>query len=188
MIEQAARPLEPADRARLPDVVRVRAAVHLDHRGHPARDQRLEMAAFMVGYLFALAYIMAGITYWLAVARRPLGKGEYMAGSVNKVILVGNLGRDPESRSFQNGGKVVNLRIATSENLEGPQHRRAQGKDRMALGRDLQRRPRQRRRALSAQGQQGLYRGRAADPQMAGPVRATTDIRPRSCCRASTAC
>ena len=38
-----------------------------------------------------------------------------MAGSVNKVILVGNLGRDPESRSFPNGGKVVNLRIATSE-------------------------------------------------------------------------
>jgi len=38
-----------------------------------------------------------------------------MAGSVNKVILVGNLGRDPESRTFQNGGKVVNLRIATSE-------------------------------------------------------------------------
>ncbi|WP_374650090.1 single-stranded DNA-binding protein [Rhizorhabdus sp.] len=38
-----------------------------------------------------------------------------MAGSVNKVILVGNLGRDPESRSFANGGKVVNLRIATSE-------------------------------------------------------------------------
>jgi single-strand DNA-binding protein len=38
-----------------------------------------------------------------------------MAGSVNKVILVGNLGRDPESRTFQNGGKVVELRIATSE-------------------------------------------------------------------------
>lgn len=38
-----------------------------------------------------------------------------MAGSVNKVIIVGNLGRDPESKSFQNGGKVVNLRIATSE-------------------------------------------------------------------------
>lgn len=38
-----------------------------------------------------------------------------MSGSVNKVIIVGNLGRDPESRSFQNGGKVVNLRIATSE-------------------------------------------------------------------------
>ena len=38
-----------------------------------------------------------------------------MAGSVNKVIIVGNLGADPEVRSFQNGGKVVNLRIATSE-------------------------------------------------------------------------
>ena len=38
-----------------------------------------------------------------------------MAGSVNKVIIVGNLGRDPESKAFQNGGKVVNLRIATSE-------------------------------------------------------------------------
>ena len=38
-----------------------------------------------------------------------------MAGSVNKVILVGNLGKDPGSRSFQNGGKVVELRIATSE-------------------------------------------------------------------------
>ncbi len=39
-----------------------------------------------------------------------------MAGSVNKVIIVGNLGRDPEVRNFPNGGKVVNLRIATSEN------------------------------------------------------------------------
>lgn len=38
-----------------------------------------------------------------------------MAGSVNKVILVGNLGRDPEVRSMQNGGKVCNLSIATSE-------------------------------------------------------------------------
>tara|TARA_R110002033_G_scaffold27728_5_gene62669 strand:- start:231 stop:716 length:486 start_codon:yes stop_codon:yes gene_type:complete len=38
-----------------------------------------------------------------------------MAGSVNKVILIGNLGRDPEIRTFGNGGKVCNLRIATSE-------------------------------------------------------------------------
>jgi single-strand DNA-binding protein len=38
-----------------------------------------------------------------------------MAGSVNKVILIGNLGADPEVRSFQNGGKVVNLRLATTE-------------------------------------------------------------------------
>lgn len=39
-----------------------------------------------------------------------------MAGSINKVILVGNLGADPEVRTFQNGGKVCNLNIATSEN------------------------------------------------------------------------
>jgi single-strand DNA-binding protein len=38
-----------------------------------------------------------------------------MAGSVNKVIIIGNLGADPEVRTFQNGGKVCNLRIATSE-------------------------------------------------------------------------
>ncbi len=38
-----------------------------------------------------------------------------MAGSLNKVMLIGNLGHDPEVRSFQNGGKVCNLRIATSE-------------------------------------------------------------------------
>ena len=39
-----------------------------------------------------------------------------MAGSVNKVILVGNLGRDPEVRRLNSGAPVVNLRIATSEN------------------------------------------------------------------------
>ena len=38
-----------------------------------------------------------------------------MAGSLNKVMLIGNLGADPEIRSFQNGGKVANMRIATSE-------------------------------------------------------------------------
>lgn len=38
-----------------------------------------------------------------------------MAGSVNKVILIGNLGADPEIKSFQNGGKIANIRIATSE-------------------------------------------------------------------------
>jgi len=44
-----------------------------------------------------------------------------MAGSVNKVIIVGNLGKDPEVRNFQNGGKVVNLRLATSENWKDKQ-------------------------------------------------------------------
>jgi single-strand DNA-binding protein len=41
-----------------------------------------------------------------------------MAG-VNKVILVGNLGADPEARSLNNGGEVVNLRVATSESWKG---------------------------------------------------------------------
>jgi single-strand DNA-binding protein len=44
-----------------------------------------------------------------------------MAGSVNKVILVGNLGADPEVKSFQNGGKLCNLRIATSEDWKDRQ-------------------------------------------------------------------
>ena len=39
-----------------------------------------------------------------------------MAGSVNKVILIGNLGADPEVRAFPSGGRVCNLRLATSEN------------------------------------------------------------------------
>jgi single-strand DNA-binding protein len=39
-----------------------------------------------------------------------------MSASLNKVTLIGHLGRDPEVRSFQNGGKVCNLRLATSEN------------------------------------------------------------------------
>jgi single-strand DNA-binding protein len=44
-----------------------------------------------------------------------------MAGSVNKVILVGNLGKDPESRSLPSGDKMVNLRIATTESWRDKQ-------------------------------------------------------------------
>lgn len=44
-----------------------------------------------------------------------------MAGSINKVIIIGHLGRDPEVRSFQNGGKIVNLRVATSESWKDRQ-------------------------------------------------------------------
>jgi single-stranded DNA-binding protein len=38
-----------------------------------------------------------------------------MAGSVNKAVLIGNLGRDPEARNMQSGGKVVSFSVATSE-------------------------------------------------------------------------
>ena len=44
-----------------------------------------------------------------------------MAGSVNKVILVGNVGNDPEIRTFGNGGKVANLSLATSESWRDKQ-------------------------------------------------------------------
>ncbi len=44
-----------------------------------------------------------------------------MAGSMNRVTLLGHLGADPESRSFNNGGKVVNLRLATSESWKDKQ-------------------------------------------------------------------
>lgn len=44
-----------------------------------------------------------------------------MAGSVNKVILIGNLGADPEVKSFANGGRIANLRIATSESWKDKQ-------------------------------------------------------------------
>ena len=44
-----------------------------------------------------------------------------MAGSVNKVILIGNLGKDPEARSMNNGGEVVSFSIATSENWNDKQ-------------------------------------------------------------------
>src|SRR5436190_10551302 len=47
--------------------------------------------------------------------KRSQPRGDPMAGSVNKVILVGNLGRDPEIRSTQDGMRIANLNLATSE-------------------------------------------------------------------------
>ena len=44
-----------------------------------------------------------------------------MAGSLNKVMIIGNLGKDPETRSFNNGGKVCNFSVATSENWKDKQ-------------------------------------------------------------------
>ncbi len=94
-----------------------------------------------------------------------------MAGSVNKVILIGNLGADPEVRRTNDGRPVVNLRVATSDSWKRQDHRRAPRKDRVAPRRDLQRGPVQDRRAVPEEGLQGLSRRRAADPQVAGQGR-----------------
>ena len=111
-----------------------------------------------------------------------------MAGSVNKVILVGNLGRDPESRSFQNGGKVVNLRIATSETWKdknsGERKEKTEWHSVAIFNEGL---ANVTERYLR-KGSKGLYRRRAADPQMAGRIGRRQHIPPRSCCRASTRC
>jgi single-strand DNA-binding protein len=55
----------------------------------------------------------SGVTYKLRINSREC---RHMAGSLNKVMLIGNLGQDPDIRSMQNGGRVCNLSIATSEN------------------------------------------------------------------------
>jgi single stranded DNA-binding protein len=85
-----------------------------------------------------------------------------MAGSVNKVILVGNLGRDPEVRSFPNGGKVCNLRIATSESWRdrntGERKERTEWHSVAIFNENLAR-------------IEGLCRGATRNPQVAGPVR-----------------
>lgn len=62
-----------------------------------------------------------------------------MAGSVNKVILVGNIGKGPEVRSLQSGSRVCNLSIATSESWKRQSDRGAQGIRLVASRRDLQR-------------------------------------------------
>ena len=98
---------------------------------------------FMLGYLFALAYIFAGHHVLDGGRARALGSRKRslgrlgMAGSVNKVILVGNLGRDPESRSFANGGKVVKFSVATSETWKDRASGDRQREDRVAQCRHL---------------------------------------------------
>src|SRR5712691_4475367 len=51
----------------------------------------------------------------MTLPKRSQTRGDPMAGSVNKVILVGNLGRDPEIRSTQDGQRIANFTLATSE-------------------------------------------------------------------------
>ena len=94
-----------------------------------------------------------------------------MAGSVNKVILVGNLGRDPEVKSMQDGRSMVNMSVATSETWRDRQsgerkertewHRVVIFNEKLARG----------RAEVPEEGLQGLSRGPALDPQMDRPER-----------------
>ena len=109
-----------------------------------------------------------------------------MAGSVNKVILVGNLGADPEIRRLNSGDPVVNLRIATSESWRDKNSGERKEKTEWHQRRHLQRQSRQGRRAVSEEGHEGLYRGRSCRPAN-GKRTASSAIRRRSCCRNSAA-
>ena len=102
-----------------------------------------------------------------------------MAGSVNKVILVGNMGKDPEVRTTQDGTKIVNLTMATSETwndrASGERKERTEWhrvvifNDRIA---DVAER-------FLKKGAQDLCRGIAADAQMDRPVRVRSGTPPK---------
>ena len=106
-----------------------------------------------------------------------------MAG-VNKVILVGNLGADPESRSMPSGGEVVNLRVATSETWKDRDGNRQERTEWHRVV-DLQRESGQGREELSTQGlARSISKGRSRPAS--GPIsRARNATRPRSSCRIS---
>ena len=105
--------------------------------------------------------------------RAPLGGGveSDMSGSVNKVILVGNLGRDPEVRRLNSGDQVVNIRIATSENWRDKATGERKEKTEWHNVVIFNERHRQDRRAILQEGHQGLSRRPVADAQMDRPVR-----------------
>ena len=89
-----------------------------------------------------------------------------MAGSINKVILVGNLGRDPEIRSTQDGMRIANLAVATSETwrdkMSGERKERTEWHRVVIFNERLA----EVAEKYLKKGAQGLCRGRAADPQM----------------------
>ena len=100
-----------------------------------------------------------------------------MAGSVNKVILVGNLGRDPEVRKLNSGSPAVNLRIATSETWRdknsGERQERTEWHNVVIFNENLAKIAEQ----YLKKGVEGLRRRPAPDTQVAGPERPgpTTD-------------
>ena len=89
-----------------------------------------------------------------------------MAGSVNKVILVGNLGKDPEIRRTQDGRPIANLSVATSESWRDKATGERKEKTEWHRVVIFNEGALQGRRAISEEGRQGVHRGRVADPQM----------------------
>ena len=97
---------------------------------------------------------------------------------VNKVILVGNLGQDPEVRTSQDGTKIVNFTLATSETWND-RARRAQGKDRVAPRGDLQREPSPMWPSNICKRREGLCRGRSQTRKwtdQSGQEKYTTEV------------
>ena len=94
-----------------------------------------------------------------------------MAGSVNKVILVGNLGKDPEIRRTQDGRPIANLSVATSDTWRDKATGERKEKTEWHRVVIFTEGALQDRRAIPEEGRQGLHRGRAADPQMDRPGR-----------------
>ena len=92
-----------------------------------------------------------------------------MAGSVNKVILIGNVGADPEIRRTQDGRPIANLRIATSETWRdknsGERKEKTEWHTVVVFNEGLCKVVEQ----YVEKGCKTLHRGRASDPQMAGP-------------------
>ena len=94
-----------------------------------------------------------------------------MAGSINKVILIGNLGKDPEVRRLNSGDPVVTFPIATSESWRdkttGERKERTEWHNIVIFNENL----RQNRRAVLQEGHESVRRRPVADAQMAGPER-----------------
>ena len=108
-----------------------------------------------------------------------------MAG-VNKVILVGNLGADPEARSLNNGGEVVNMRVATSENWkdrDGNRQERTEWHKVVIFNENL---GRVAKSPICARARKVYLEGQIQTRKWQDS-RATTNIRPRSSCSASAA-
>ena len=108
-----------------------------------------------------------------------------MAGSVNKVILVGNLGADPEIRHTQDGRPIANLRVATSENWRdkatGERREKTEWHRVVIFNENLAKIAEQYLKKGAKVYLEGSLQTRKWEDQQ----RTRSDTRPRSCCRAS---